>query len=99
MLKQLKNLSNPTKELLVMGILNVTPDSFYDGGEFLNINDAIKQANKMIQEGVDIIDLGGFTSNNSTIKSSGCCALILYALKILAGKSFKFLVTMMLAFA
>ena len=58
MLKQLKNLSNPTKELLVMGILNVTPDSFYDGGEFLNINDAIKQANKMIQEGVDIIDLG-----------------------------------------
>ena len=48
MLKQLKNLSNPTKELLVMGILNVTPDSFYDGGEFLNINDAIKQANKMM---------------------------------------------------
>ncbi len=44
---------------LVMGILNVTPDSFSDGGEFLSIDDALRQAEKMITEGADIIDIGG----------------------------------------
>lgn len=44
---------------LVMGILNVTPDSFADGGKHLLINDAIKRAEEMIEEGVDIIDIGG----------------------------------------
>lgn len=43
----------------VMGILNVTPDSFSDGGRFLRPNDAIRQAMRMIQEGADIIDIGG----------------------------------------
>ncbi|MDZ7845929.1 MAG: dihydropteroate synthase [Owenweeksia sp.] len=42
----------------VMGILNITPDSFYDGGEFLSTGDAIAQAEKMLHEGADIIDLG-----------------------------------------
>lgn len=44
---------------LVMGILNVTPDSFSDGGKFSSIDSALKQAEKMITEGVDIIDVGG----------------------------------------
>lgn len=44
---------------LVMGILNVTPDSFFDGGEFLSVDDALRQAEKMITEGADIIDIGG----------------------------------------
>ncbi|MFZ1699844.1 MAG: dihydropteroate synthase [Pyrinomonadaceae bacterium] len=44
---------------LVMGILNVTPDSFSDGGEFLSVDDALRQAEKMINEGADIIDIGG----------------------------------------
>ena len=44
---------------LVMGILNVTPDSFSDGGEFLSVDAAIKQAEKLIRDGADIIDIGG----------------------------------------
>ena len=43
----------------VMGILNVTPDSFSDGGEFNQINSALAQAQKMIQNGADLIDIGG----------------------------------------
>jgi dihydropteroate synthase len=42
-----------------MGILNVTPDSFSDGGRFFSTRDALSQAEKMIQEGADIIDIGG----------------------------------------
>lgn len=44
---------------LVMGILNVTPDSFSDGGTFTTHDSALKQAEKMINDGVDIIDIGG----------------------------------------
>ncbi len=44
---------------LVMGILNVTPDSFSDGGEFIRPELAIERAQKMIDQGVDIIDVGG----------------------------------------
>lgn len=43
----------------VMGILNVTPDSFSDGGQFNTLDSALKQADKMIQAGVSIIDIGG----------------------------------------
>ncbi|MBU3646120.1 MAG: dihydropteroate synthase [Candidatus Nanopelagicaceae bacterium] len=42
-----------------MGILNVTPDSFADGGRHFTITDALKRAEEMITEGVDIIDVGG----------------------------------------
>ncbi|MBU6242968.1 MAG: dihydropteroate synthase [Acidobacteria bacterium] len=42
-----------------MGILNITPDSFADGGQHFNFADAIKRGEKMISEGVDIIDIGG----------------------------------------
>ncbi len=44
---------------LVMGVLNVTPDSFSDGGEYLDTTAAIKRASMMIFEGADIIDIGG----------------------------------------
>jgi dihydropteroate synthase len=43
---------------LVMGILNVTPDSFSDGGKFQQLESAISRAEQMIAEGVDIIDIG-----------------------------------------
>jgi len=43
----------------VMGILNVTPDSFSDGGHFIDLDKAIDHAYKMIDHGVDIIDIGG----------------------------------------
>ena len=44
---------------LIMGILNVTPDSFSDGGQFLNLDKALAHAEQMIAEGADIIDVGG----------------------------------------
>ena len=44
---------------LIMGILNVTPDSFSDGGRFFSTRDAVAQAEKMVREGADIIDIGG----------------------------------------
>ena len=43
----------------VMGILNVTPDSFSDGGSYASIDKAMEQTEKMIQQGADIIDVGG----------------------------------------
>lgn len=43
----------------IMGILNVTPDSFSDGGKFTQLDNALFQAEKMIVEGADIIDIGG----------------------------------------
>ena len=43
----------------VMGILNVTPDSFSDGGKYNDIERALKQADKMVEEGADILDVGG----------------------------------------
>jgi len=43
----------------VMGILNVTPDSFSDGGHFFSMDSALKQARKMLEEGAEIIDIGG----------------------------------------
>lgn len=43
----------------VMGILNATPDSFSDGGKFNNVESALKQVEKMINDGADIIDVGG----------------------------------------
>ena len=46
-------------ETYVMGILNVTPDSFSDGGRYDGLDRAIEHAKQMIQEGVDIIDVGG----------------------------------------
>ena len=54
----LLDLSSPK----IMGILNVTPDSFYDGGVYSNENEILKQAEKMILDGVDIIDIGGYSS-------------------------------------
>jgi dihydropteroate synthase len=44
---------------LIMGVLNVTPDSFSDGGKFLDPEHALTQARRMIAEGADIIDIGG----------------------------------------
>ena len=44
---------------LIMGILNVTPDSFSDGGQFSDVDAALAQVKRMITEGVDIIDIGG----------------------------------------
>ena len=61
----MKRISCGNKEIilgertLVMGILNVTPDSFSDGGRYNNLDSAMKQAERLISEGADIIDVGG----------------------------------------
>ncbi len=47
------------KKRYIMGILNTTPDSFSDGGKFNNIESALKHAKEMLEEGADIIDVGG----------------------------------------
>ena len=51
------------KKTLVMGILNCTPDSFSDGGRFTDVEKCIAQAELMIKEGCDVIDIGGEATN------------------------------------
>ena len=53
------DLSAPTDRTLVMGIVNVTEDSFSDGGKWLAVDDAIAHAHELVAQGADIIDAGG----------------------------------------
>ena len=46
----------------VMGILNVTPDSFYDGGKYITETELLKQAEKLLSEGADFLDIGGYST-------------------------------------
>lgn len=46
----------------IMGILNLTPDSFYDGSKYLDINKALARAEQIIAEGADILDIGAYSS-------------------------------------
>jgi dihydropteroate synthase len=55
---KLLDLSHP----IVMGILNVTPDSFYDGGKYVSDTSILEKAAKMLEEGAQIIDIGGMSS-------------------------------------
>ena len=48
-----------SEKTLVMAILNVTPDSFSDGGKFFSVDEALKQAEKLVEDGADILDIGG----------------------------------------
>ena len=59
--RQLAGGINPTQadKPLIMGILNITPDSFSDGGKYPDINDAMQQVELMLAEGMDIVDIGG----------------------------------------
>ena len=47
------------KRTLIMGIVNVTPDSFSDGGQFLDRDAAVAHAERLLDEGADILDIGG----------------------------------------
>jgi dihydropteroate synthase len=55
---ELLNLSNPR----IMGILNITPDSFYDGGKYATPTQIIDRVQQMINEGCDILDIGAYSS-------------------------------------
>ncbi len=54
----------------IMGILNVTPDSFSDGGRYNSIDNALKHTEKMIRDGADIIDVGGESTRPGHIRIS-----------------------------
>lgn len=56
------------EKTLVMAILNVTPDSFYDGGKSFSVENALKQAETFIAEGADIIDIGGESTRPNSEK-------------------------------
>ena len=61
---------DPNRETLVMGILNVTPDSFSDGGLFYNTDEAVRHALQLIEYGIDIIDIGGESTRPGAKKIS-----------------------------
>lgn len=61
---------NPGARTYIMGILNVTPDSFYDGGKFSVFDSAIGHALRMAEEGADIIDIGGESTRPGYIEVS-----------------------------
>lgn len=56
------------EEPVIMGILNLTPDSFSDGGRYNQFDSAIRQAEKMIREGAEIIDVGGESTRPGALK-------------------------------
>ena len=49
----------PLERVAIMGVLNATPDSFFDGGRYLQVEDAIRHAKGMVAEGATVIDVGG----------------------------------------
>jgi dihydropteroate synthase len=56
-----------SKKPLIMGVINITPDSFSDGGEFFSIDAALQQAKKLIEEGADILDIGGESTRPGSV--------------------------------
>ena len=63
----LKSLLANAKSPVIMGVLNVTPDSFSDGGKYLNTSVAIDHALHLIDEGADMIDIGGESSRPGSL--------------------------------
>lgn len=65
-----KSLWDWSRKTSVMGILNVTPDSFSDGGKYQSVEDAVSQARLMISQGADIIDIGAQSTRPKASKIS-----------------------------
>ncbi len=61
---------NCGEKTLVMAILNVTPDSFSDGGKFTSIDEALRRVEILIQEGADILDIGGESTRPNSARVS-----------------------------
>ena len=59
-----------TDNAIVMGILNITDDSFYDGGKYVKEGDIIAQTNKMLDEGASVIDIGAQSSSPGSTQIS-----------------------------
>ena len=60
--EKIEQIFNSNSTPLIMGILNVTPDSFFDGGKFTSEDKWLKQCQLMLDEGVDIIDVGAYST-------------------------------------
>src|SRR3972149_2767583 len=58
---------NLDEDILIMGILNITPDSFYDGGFYFEKDKALRRIEVMVKEGADIIDVGGMSTRPGSI--------------------------------
>jgi dihydropteroate synthase len=58
------------KELLILGILNVTPDSFSDGGRYNNYDDAMRRAEELLKDGANLIDIGGESTRPGSVQIS-----------------------------
>jgi dihydropteroate synthase len=73
---------------IVMGILNVTPDSFYDGGKHNSIDDSLAKAEQMIADGAAIIDIGGMSSRPGaeTISTEEEMSRVLPVIKLIIEK-------------
>lgn len=76
------------RNTLVMGVLNVTPDSFSDGGKFLNVKKAVRHALAMQQEGADLLDIGAESTRPGSegISAAEELARLLPVLQALRGK-------------
>lgn len=61
---------NPVADIIIMGILNVTPDSFYDGGYYFDKDKAYTRVESMVSEGADIIDVGGMSTRPGSLPVS-----------------------------
>ena len=87
---QIKDRRLPIGErTLIMGVLNVTPDSFSDGGEFFSPDKAVEHAEQMIAEGADIIDVGGESTRpgGEPITPEEECARVVPVIAALAKRS------------
>jgi dihydropteroate synthase len=62
-----ENMVNFTRPL-IMGVINITPDSFSDGGQFLDSSEAVKHALELVREGANIIDLGGESTRPGALR-------------------------------
>ena len=65
--EKIARIFNPNGEAMVMGILNITPDSFHDGGKYLSEKEWLLQTERMVSEGADIIDIGGQSTRPGAI--------------------------------
>ncbi|MDD5258965.1 MAG: dihydropteroate synthase [bacterium] len=83
------NYFRQVKKVQLMGILNVTPDSFFDGGKYLDSGLAVSRALEMVKEGADIIDIGGESSRpgSTPVSAREELARILPIVKALAKKT------------
>ncbi|MFH1005384.1 MAG: dihydropteroate synthase [Bacteroidota bacterium] len=85
---QFKNRTLSLASPIVMGILNVTPDSFFDGGKFIDENFILSQTEKMLNEGADIIDIGGCSTRPGvqTVSEETELTRLIPAIKIIRNK-------------